>query len=174
MFCQCCVHSYFLPTSGHKSVTAALNEADAKPDSNVKRDFYLKIQICPPSCCVSRYWLCLYRDRVSTKHLLHCDLGLGTLLPVSVLSARAPLGKVQAALEHRALCRGHSAQEQDPLAGSQRYQLYLPRHRVLGVSGTHTPPHTSTLQYTKVTALLYLACVNVFEQRHSCKRSVYF
>ena len=40
-----------------------------------------------PSLSATRYWLCLCCDRLSTEHLLHRDLGLGTLLPVSVLSA---------------------------------------------------------------------------------------
>lgn len=90
----------------------------------------------------SRYRLCLFRDRVSSEHLLHRDPGLGTLLPVPVLSAGASLGQMQAALEHGELRRGHGPQEQDNVAGSQHHQLYLPCHWVLGVS-CHT--HTRTV-----------------------------
>lgn len=111
---------------------------------------------------VSRHWLCVNCDRISTKRLLHRHLGLGTLLPVSVLSARAALGKVQAALEHRALRGGHSPQEQDPLAGSQCYQLHLPCHRVLGVSKDwQLPCATHTFTWRPVTQHFYLQmCLN--------------
>lgn len=123
--------------------------------------------------------LCIYRHRFSAEHLLHRDFGLGTLLPLSVLSARASLGKMQSALEYRALYRGHSTQEQDPLAGSQRHQLYLPCHRVLGVSiywqsAQLTCTLTCTHKYTKKGRLLYLACVKLLDYATLQHGAVYF
>ena len=83
-----------------------------------------------------RYRLRFNCYRLTAQHLLHRDPGLGLILPVPVLPARAALGQVQPALEHTELRGGHPTQEQDSLAGRQLYQLHLPRHRVLGVSGS--------------------------------------
>lgn len=83
---------------------------------------------------LDRYWLRFHRDRLSAQHLLHRDLGLGPVLPVPMLPARAALGQVQPALEHAELRGGHAAQEQESVDRHQHNQLHFARHRVLGVS----------------------------------------
>lgn len=124
LLCFCWIYKHHV--NCHTSLIVRVNKIDIT--NPVLVDILSSCLNLPSFLLLSRYRLRLFCDCVATERLLHCDLGLGTLLPVSVLSAGASLGKMQAALEHRKLYRGHRPQEQDLVASSQHYQLYLPRH----------------------------------------------
>lgn len=64
---------------------------------------------------LSRNWLCFHSDCVPSERVLHCDPGLGTLLPVPVVPECPAVGTLPPEVEHANLRGRHSQEEQNTL-----------------------------------------------------------
>jgi len=79
------------------------------------KDHVSDLCIFPFSSPLARNWLCFHSDCVPSERVLHCDPGLGTLLPVPVVPERPAMGTLPPEVEHADLRGRHSQEEQNPL-----------------------------------------------------------